>query len=75
MIELKPLCPGFGAETHDANLALPLSDEDFAEIERAFYAAQVLVLRAQSLTPAQFARLRAGASAAAAACDRPVPSP
>jgi taurine dioxygenase len=35
-------------------LSRPLSDEAFAEIERAFYAAQVLVLRAQSLTPAQF---------------------
>ena len=54
MIDLQPLCPGFGAETHAVNLARPLSDDDFAEIERAFYAAQVLVLRAQSLTPAQF---------------------
>ncbi len=54
MIELKPLCPGFGLETRDVDLAGALSDEAFAEIERAFYAGQVLVLRGQSLTPAQF---------------------
>jgi taurine dioxygenase len=54
MIDLQPLCPGFGLESHDVDLSRPLSDEAFAEIERAFYAAQVLVLRAQSLTPAQF---------------------
>ncbi len=55
MIELQPLCPGFGLETHDVDLAQPLSDARFAEIERAFYAGQVLVLRGQQLTPAQFA--------------------
>ncbi|MEO7851769.1 MAG: TauD/TfdA family dioxygenase [Rubrivivax sp.] len=54
MIDLQPLCPGFGLESHGVDLAQPLSDEAFAEIERAFYAAQVLVLRGQSLTPAQF---------------------
>ncbi len=53
MIDLQPLCPGFGQESHDVDLAA-LSDETFADIERAFYAAQVLVLRAQSLTPSQF---------------------
>ncbi len=54
MIDLQPLCPGFGLESHGVDLAQELSDETFAEIERAFYAGQVLVLRGQSLTPAQF---------------------
>jgi taurine dioxygenase len=53
-MRFKRLCDGFGLETPDADLARPLSREAFAEIERAFYAGQVLVLRGQSLTPAQF---------------------
>src|SRR6266550_2248989 len=55
MINFQPLCPGFGLEAHDVDIARPLSDAEFSEIERAFYAGQVLVLRGQSLTPAQFA--------------------
>ena len=55
MLELKPLCPGFGLEAHDVDIAQPMSDEAFAELQRAFFAGQVLVLRGQSLTPAQFA--------------------
>ena len=54
MTKFRPLCPGFGLEAHDVDIARPLSDEEFAEIERAFYAGQVLVLRGQSLTPAEF---------------------
>jgi taurine dioxygenase len=54
MLELNPLCPGFGLETADIDLARPMSDEAFAELERAFFAGQVLVLRGQSLTPTQF---------------------
>ena len=54
MIDLQPLCPGFGLESHGVDLAQALPDDAFAEVERAFYAAQVLVLRAQSLAPAQF---------------------
>jgi len=54
MTNFRPLCPGFGLEAHDVDIARPLSDEEFAAIERAFYAGQVLVLRGQSLTPAQF---------------------
>jgi taurine dioxygenase len=50
----RPLAPGFGVEV-DADISRPLSDAQFAEIERAFYACQVLALRAQQLTPAQFA--------------------
>jgi taurine dioxygenase len=55
MPRFEPLCAGFGAETHDVDVAQPMSDTAFAELERAFFAAQVLVLRGQSLTPAQFA--------------------
>jgi taurine dioxygenase len=54
MLALKPLCPGFGLETSDVDISKSLCDEAFAEIERAFFEGQVLVLRGQSLTPAQF---------------------
>jgi len=54
MLALQPLSPGFGLETFDIDLSRALSDDAFAEIERAFFDGQVLVLRAQSLTPAQF---------------------
>ena len=55
MPRFEPLCAGFGAETRDVDIAQPISDAAFAELERAFFAAQILVLRGQSLTPAQFA--------------------
>jgi taurine dioxygenase len=54
MLQTKPLSPGFGLETSDVNTAKPLSDAAFDEIERTFFQGQVLVLRAQSLTPAQY---------------------
>src|SRR5215212_3243740 len=54
MPAFKPLCPGFGLETSDVDLARGLSDAALADIERAFYAGQLLVLRAQSLSAAQF---------------------
>ena len=50
----RPLCAGFGVETFDTDVSRPLPDAQFAEIERAFFAGQVLVLRGQTLTPAQF---------------------
>jgi taurine dioxygenase len=53
MLSQRPLASGFGVEV-DADLSQPLSDAAFAEIERAFYAGQVLAVRAQQLTPAQF---------------------
>ena len=55
MPKFEPLCAGFGAETRDVDIAQPMSGAAFAELERAFFAAQVLVLRGQSLTPARFA--------------------
>ena len=54
MFALKKLSDGFGVEAEGIDLASPLSDAAFKEIERAFFAGQVLVLRGQRLTPAQF---------------------
>ena len=54
MTDFQPLCPGFGLEASGIDLAQPLTDAAFAELERAFFAGQVLVLRGQSLTAAQF---------------------
>ncbi|HVN34427.1 MAG TPA: TauD/TfdA family dioxygenase [Casimicrobiaceae bacterium] len=54
MQTFEPLCAGFGAETRDVDISRPLSDAEFDALERKFFDAQVLVLRAQSLTPRQF---------------------
>jgi taurine dioxygenase len=54
MLDVHPLSDGFGAEIHGVDLAQPLSDALFREVERVFYNHQVLALRAQTLTPAQF---------------------
>ncbi len=54
MVGFTPLSPLFGVETSDVDLSQPLSDALFSELERAFYAHQVLVLRAQHITAAQF---------------------
>jgi len=53
-IETRPLSPGFGVEVLGVDLSQPMSDETFARVERAFYAGQVLVVRAQTLSPAAF---------------------
>lgn len=50
---LRPLSAGFGLETRAIDLSA-LDDAAFADVERAFFRAQVLVLRGQSMTPAQF---------------------
>jgi taurine dioxygenase len=54
-LQTRPLTSGFGVEALDLDLSQPLSEADFAEIEQAFFRGQVLVVRAQTLTPAQFA--------------------
>lgn len=54
MLALKKLSDGFGVEAEGIDLASPLSDAAFKEMERAFFAHQVLVLRGQRLTPTQF---------------------
>jgi taurine dioxygenase len=55
MIDFSPLSPLFGVETADIDLSLPLSDAVFGQLEQAFYANQVLALRGQRITAAQFA--------------------
>src|SRR5271155_3178290 len=55
MLKTTPLSPGFGLELSDIDVSQPLSDAQFEELERAFFAGQVLALRGQRLTPAQFA--------------------
>ena len=54
MATFKPLSPLFGVETSDVDLSQPLSDATFKELEQAFYAHQVLALRDQRITAAQF---------------------
>src|SRR5512141_1563446 len=54
MFTFKPLCPGFGLEASGVDISEPLSAAAFAELEAAFFRGQVLVLREQRLTAAQF---------------------
>ena len=58
MFTSRPLSAGFGVEI-DVDVSQPLSDGAFAEIERAFYAGQVLAIRGQKLAPRQFASFAA----------------
>lgn len=55
MLAFHPLSALFGAETFDVDLSQPLADADFRQLEQAFYAHQVLALRAQHISAAQFA--------------------
>jgi taurine dioxygenase len=54
MLQTKPLSPGFGLETSAIDSSRPLTDAELAELEQTFFRAQVLVLRNQSPTPAQY---------------------
>ena len=54
MLSFTPLSTGFGIEATGIELSQPLPDGAFAELERAFYAHQVLALRAQDISAAQF---------------------
>jgi taurine dioxygenase len=54
MLALKKLGDGFGLEASGIDLAQPMSDAQFREIRDAFFAGQVLVFRAQTLTAQQF---------------------
>ena len=54
MLALRKLSDGFGVEASGINLAASLNNAAFNEIERAFFAGQVLVFRGQHLTPEQF---------------------
>ncbi len=54
MLDTRALSPGLGIEASGVDLSQPVSDDAFADIEHTFFAGQVLVLRGQHLTPAQF---------------------
>jgi len=54
MPHYRKLSDGFGAETADVDLRKPLTDAAWRELEQAFYDHQVLAIRAQDVTPAQF---------------------
>ena len=54
MLDTQSLSPRLGLEVSRVDVSQPLSDADFADIERTFFAGQVLVLRDQRLSPAQF---------------------
>ena len=54
MLQTNPLSPGFGFEARGVDVSRPLSDDEFAELERMFFRAQVLVLHGQSLDAAQY---------------------
>ena len=58
MFSSRPLSAGFGVEV-DVDVSQPLSAAAFAEIERAFYAGQVLAIRGQQLSARQFASFAA----------------
>ena len=53
-MRLKKLSRDFALEASGVDLARPLSDGAFREIEEAFFAGQVLVLRGQKLTAREF---------------------
>ena len=54
MLAIQKLGDAFAVEASGIDLASPLSDAVFSEVESAFFAGQVLVFRGQRLTPAQF---------------------
>jgi taurine dioxygenase len=49
-VKFTPLCEGFGVETSDVDVSHPLSPAKFKKLERAFFAAQVMVLRGQKVS-------------------------
>jgi taurine dioxygenase len=54
MLAFTPLSTLYGVETLDVDLSQPLSEAHFKQLEQAFYAHQVLALRGQDITAAQF---------------------
>jgi len=52
-IEVRPMAGALGADIHGVDLAQPLDDATFAEIERAFHDRLVLFFHDQRLTPEQ----------------------
>ena len=54
MARFEPLYAGFGLESRSIDLAEPLTASGFADLSRAFFAGQLLVLRGQRLNAQQF---------------------
>ena len=54
MLQTTPLGPELGLAATGIDISRPMSDAQFAELEEAFFRAQVLVLRDQSPTPGQY---------------------
>ncbi len=54
MLSTAPLAEGFGVEIAGLDLAQPLSDGQFAEIERLFVEHAIVVFRGQRLSPRHF---------------------
>ncbi|MEO8740953.1 MAG: TauD/TfdA family dioxygenase [Casimicrobiaceae bacterium] len=54
-MRITPLSSGFGLEVNDVDVSRAMSDDAFADVERAFFRGQVLVLRRQRLAPVQYA--------------------
>jgi taurine dioxygenase len=54
MARFIPLPGGFGVQAGDIDLRQPLTGAAWRELTRAFYGHQVLAIRAQDITPAQF---------------------
>ena len=52
-MEVRPMTDHTGAEVRGIDLARPVGDEDKADLNRAFVAHSVLVIREQSLAPTQ----------------------
>lgn len=54
MFATRPLSPGFGVELVGVDLSRPIDEGAFRAIESAFYDGQVLAVRGQKFSPAQF---------------------
>lgn len=54
MLVTHPLSEGFGVEVEHLDLSQPMDHATFAAVHDAFFAGQVLVVRGQRLSPAEF---------------------
>jgi taurine dioxygenase len=52
--DIEPLSPALGLKIRGIDAAHPLSDAEFADLERTFFRAQVLVLAGQSLSAREY---------------------